>query len=152
MRTVEALKNLYTALGGTLSDIETITNISDVVNAISAIAGSSSGGLTVKKATLKTVVPVANAGRINIALSDLPDDFAGGLNLLSVHSYTESGGFINIGNFYMPFLFCVNNSQPSYYSAYLYKVSGQIPSFSSSDFPAADTKIIIEYEYLAKEE
>lgn len=152
MKIVEALKNLYVAFGGDVDDVETTINIADMINYVSEVAGSSSGGLTVKRATLKTVVPEANRGLIIINLSDLPDDFVGGLNLLKVNSYSETGTTISIGNTYMPFLCWTKTSQASYYIAYLYKVSGQIPSFDSNDFPTAGTKILIEYEYLAKEE
>lgn len=37
--TVNALKNLYTALGGTAADVENITTIPDMVNAIASHIG-----------------------------------------------------------------------------------------------------------------
>lgn len=38
--TVDALKNLYVALGGTLSDVADITLIPDMINAIATVAAT----------------------------------------------------------------------------------------------------------------
>ena len=38
--TVEALKNLYVALGGTASDVADVTLIPDMINAIATVAGT----------------------------------------------------------------------------------------------------------------
>ena len=40
MTTINALKNLYVELGGNLEDVENITIIPDMINALSEIAGS----------------------------------------------------------------------------------------------------------------
>ena len=50
----EALKNLYTAFGGNADDVETATNIADVINAIATYIGK--GGA----AELPTVTTVDN--------------------------------------------------------------------------------------------
>lgn len=144
MRTVEALKNLYTALGGTLSDIETITNISDVVNAISAIAGGGSGGLTVKTATFHTEVPEANAGLISIKNSDFPADYVGGFKPLRI--YMDYNVVTDI-----------NWTNPVYFTdggGHYYMRGSDNPGFvyDSSKNIAVGVKVAILYEYLAKEE
>lgn len=38
--TIDALKNLYVALGGTASDVADITIIPDMINAIATVAGT----------------------------------------------------------------------------------------------------------------
>lgn len=39
MTTINALKNLYKALGGDLDDVENVTIIPDMINAIAEVAG-----------------------------------------------------------------------------------------------------------------
>ena len=39
MTTINALKNLYKALGGDLEDVENVTIIPDMINAIAEVAG-----------------------------------------------------------------------------------------------------------------
>jgi len=53
MTTIEALQNLYTALGGTASDVENVNTIPAMIAAITTVVSSRSGGGDLPSVTAK---------------------------------------------------------------------------------------------------
>jgi hypothetical protein len=71
--TVEALKALYVAMGGTASDVENITLIPDMINAIASIAGSASNLPAVSADDNGDILQVVNGKWAKVAASkELP--------------------------------------------------------------------------------
>lgn len=71
--TIDALKNLYVALGGDVDDVENITIIPDMINAIAEIAGSTLELPKVKTADNGSVLTVVSGKWAKAAIpSQLP--------------------------------------------------------------------------------
>ena len=142
MRTVEALKNLYTALGGTLSDIENITNISDVVNAISAIAG---GGLVLKKGTHNSNTTSSGEARLSRKL--LPKDFVA---LTGIVSCTVNGSNAVAVQKRISGITPNMDDYTIYYSIYGKNGYSSLGDLTASNLFKEATNVEITYLYLAK--
>ena len=72
--TVEALKNLYVALGGDADDVANITLIPDMINALAAIAGSTLELPKVKSTDNGSVLTVVSGKWAKAAIpSQLPE-------------------------------------------------------------------------------
>ena len=69
MKIVEALKNLYAAFGGNADDVKTTTNVADMINHISEVAGGSP-----LKMGIITGMTDSN-GEIHISKENAPGDF-----------------------------------------------------------------------------
>lgn len=64
-RTIDALKNLYVALGGSAEDVVNITLIPDMVNAIATVAASVTSAATTKELPEVTAADAGSVLKVN---------------------------------------------------------------------------------------
>lgn len=56
MNTIEALQNLYVSMGGTLSDVETLNTIPEMINAISGLEPGGEEERTITSDEINTII------------------------------------------------------------------------------------------------
>lgn len=66
---IDALKNLYVALGGNIEDVEGVNTTPDMINAIATVAAGISGGANIPDDRLLPVVKSADNNKVLTVVS-----------------------------------------------------------------------------------
>lgn len=128
MTNLDALKNLYVANGGNLSDIDDMTTSAEVINAIAGYIGVTDTGVQAEKSTATLFGTKVSAMQSNVVVAD--NAITGTLKFIQ-GGIAQSGPLAGDGNFLA--LKFINNS-----NADSIKV-GLVPSLSNMDLVELDS-------------